>query len=61
MQAGVPQADLPVIATAQEIRLPGVNCQTPQLIGVTLQMTQMSYLKKKILFNLIYNGLQNTA
>ena len=37
MRAGVPQADLSVIATAQEVRLPGVNCQTPQLICVTLQ------------------------
>lgn len=40
MRTGVPQADLPVIATGQELRPPGVDSQTPQLISVTLERTR---------------------
>lgn len=53
MPAGVPQAHLSVIATAQEVRLPGVNCQTPQLICVPLQRGKKisSSMKKENLFS----------
>lgn len=37
MGTGVPQVDLPVIATGEELRLPRMNSQTPELIGVTLE------------------------
>lgn len=37
MGAGVPQADLSIIATGEELRLPWVNSQTPKLISMTLE------------------------
>lgn len=36
MGAGVPQADVSVVATGEEVGFPGVDSQTPQLICVTL-------------------------
>jgi len=37
MGTRVPQADLSVIATGEELRLARVDRQTPQLISVTLE------------------------
>lgn len=36
MGAGVPQADVSVVTTGEEVGLPGMDSQTPQLICVTL-------------------------
>lgn len=37
MGTGVPQADLSIVATGEELRPQGVDSQTPELICVTLE------------------------
>lgn len=37
MGVRVPQADVSVVATGEEVGLPGVDSQTPQLICVALE------------------------
>lgn len=42
MRAGVPQADVSVVATGEEVRLPGVDGQAPHLVRVTLERSAVS-------------------
>lgn len=42
MGAGVPQADVSVVATGEEVRLPWVGGQAPHLVRVTLERSTVS-------------------
>lgn len=42
MRAGVPQADVSVVATGEEVSLPGVDGQAPHLVRVTLERSAVS-------------------